>query len=96
MSEYRRSYPKSISSIVSQRFASVPMYSINKKWKDIVGDLLFKVTSPLKIKDGTLIVGVQQHAWLQELTLIKNVMLEKIRPYWKDIQDVKFILLKRK
>ncbi len=82
--------------MINKKFEDVPLYSINRHWRTIVGNILFKSTSPLKIKEKTLIVGVSSHPWLQELTLTKEIMLEKIKPYWKDIEDVKFILSKKK
>lgn len=96
MSRYRRSNPVRLSTAINKRFGAVPLYSINMNWKNIVGNILFRSTMPLKIKEKTLIVGVTTHPWLQELTLTKNVMLDKIRPYWKEIEDVKFILSKKK
>jgi len=96
MSRYRRSVPIRLSTIINKKFENVPLYEVNRHWRAIVGDILFKSTSPLKIKEKTLIVGVSSHPWLQELTLTKDVMLEKIKPYWKDVEDVKFILSKKK
>lgn len=92
MSRYRRSTPVRLSTIISKRFGAVPLYSINKNWRNIVGNILFKSTTPLTIKEKTLIVGVSSHPWLQELNLTKQTILEKIRPFWKEIEDVKFIL----
>ncbi len=96
MSRHRRSVPIRLSAMINKRFGTIPLYSINKNWRAIVGNLLFKSTTPLKIKDKTLIVGVSSHPWLQELTMTKNIMLEKIKPYWDEIEDIKFILSKKK
>jgi predicted nucleic acid-binding Zn ribbon protein len=96
MSRYRRSNPTRLSVLINQNLSKLPLYSINKNWKNIVGNILFKSTTPLKIKDQTLIVGVSTHSWIQELNLTKETMLEKIKPYCASIKDVKFILSKKR
>ena len=46
-------------------------------WQSILGALSTKVTLE-KIQDDTLILGVQDSCWLQELYLLSNVLIKTI------------------
>ncbi len=93
MSQNRRSGLIHISSIINKGFiAKNPLYVLVKNWKQITGETIYRVTYPLKLKNGTIIVGVKNHSWLQELNMSKDLMLENIKKFTKDISDVQFIL----
>jgi len=69
-----------------------PLYIVVKNWKKITGETIFKVTYPLKIKNETVIVGVKTHAWLQELNMSKQLMLDNIKKFTTKVTDVQFTL----
>jgi hypothetical protein len=93
MSQNRRSGLIHISSIINRGFiAKNPLYILVKNWKKITGETIFKVTYPLKLKNGTIVVGVKNHSWLQELNMSKQLMLDNIKKFTTEITDVQFIL----
>jgi len=92
---YRRSHLTHISSVINNKLGREPLFIIFRNWKEIVGEIIFKVAAPIKLKENILIVAVTTHPWLQELTLSKHLMLKKINRFSSDVKDVQFIL-KRK
>ncbi|MFH1224010.1 MAG: DUF721 domain-containing protein [Pseudomonadota bacterium] len=90
--EHRRSQLTHISNIINNKMGKSPLFIIFRNWKEIVGPTIFKIASPVKIKDQTLLVAVKTHTWLQELNLSKHIMLKKITPFVPEIEDVQFIL----
>ena len=82
-----------ISTIINRGYiAKNPLYIIVKNWKKITGDIIFKVAYPARIKAGTLVVGVKNHSWLQELNMSKHLMIENIKKFTTEVDDVQFIL----
>ena len=75
---------KGISRIVEQireqyRFDEKREYSeAVKDWGNIVGPELAKHTKPIKIKDNSLVIGVEGSAWSQEISFMKNAILQKV------------------
>nr|MDK2851139.1 hypothetical protein [Candidatus Cloacimonadota bacterium] len=62
-------------------------------WKRIVGELLAEKSYPIKIDRDTLFVAVENNAWMQELVLLKNDIIN----YYKkncheDLNDIIFII----
>lgn len=48
-------------------------------WAAAVGPQIAGVTQPrLLAEDGTLVVGVRTHAWMQELTLMERALVAKM------------------
>ena len=93
MSQNRRSGLIHISSIINKgAIAQNPLYILVKNWKKITGETIFKVTYPLKIKNETVIVGVKTHAWLQELNMSKQLMMDNIKKFTAKVTDVQFTL----
>jgi len=93
MSQNRRSGLIHISTIINRGLiAKNPLYILVKNWKKITGETLFKVTYPLKIKNGTIIVGVKTHSWLQELNMSKQLMIDNIKKFTTEVTEVQFIL----
>lgn len=93
MSQNRRSGLIHISTIINKgAIARNPLYILVKNWEKITGETIFRVTYPLKIKNETVIVGVKTHAWLQELNMSKQLMIDNINKYTNKITDVQFTL----
>jgi predicted nucleic acid-binding Zn ribbon protein len=48
-------------------------------WAKIVGAQIAAVTQPRIItEDGTLVVGVKTHGWMQELTMMERQLIAKL------------------
>ena len=57
----------------------VKQMSVLEDWGELVGPEIAAVTKPISIgQDGTLLVAVQTHAWMQELTLMERELLASI------------------
>ncbi|HED03546.1 MAG TPA: DUF721 domain-containing protein [Candidatus Fraserbacteria bacterium] len=61
------------------------------RWSQACGQPLARLTSPLRVSQGVLYVGVANHVIAQELSLMKEVYLQKLRellagPPLKDIR----------
>jgi predicted nucleic acid-binding Zn ribbon protein len=69
-------------------------YAAFPDWPQIVGEEIAAVALPLKIIRGnTLIVQVVDAAWAQELSMMKDAILERIFKHGKGatISDVRFV-----
>lgn len=51
---------------------------IKESWKEIVGDIVYKNTQVVGIKNKILRVAVKSSAWAMELSFIKDKIMEKI------------------
>lgn len=62
-------------------------------WKTIVGDTIAAETKALRIEGATLIVRVHRAAWRQQLTYLKEGLLEKLNAELGEnsIEDIRFI-----
>lgn len=60
---------------------SVKLKYLRKKWSDIFGMPLSEHTFPKDIKEGELLIVVDSHAWLNELRLISDSILEKLKTF---------------
>jgi predicted nucleic acid-binding Zn ribbon protein len=48
-------------------------------WPQLVGTQIASVTHPrLMTEDGTLVVGVKTHGWMQELTMMERQLVTKL------------------
>ena len=48
-------------------------------WPQLVGTQIAGVTQPrLMTEDGTLVVGVKSHGWMQELTMMERQLVAKL------------------
>lgn len=81
-----------ISSIINRKFGKNSLYALIKNWRQITGDIIFKISAPVKIKGDILIVAVKNNVWVQELSFSKSKLLEKLHNYAADVKDVVFIL----
>lgn len=52
---------------------------LHKEWPEIAGRLLAGKAHPIRFRNGTLTIGVRNHAWAQELQLAKPALLSNIR-----------------
>ena len=67
------------------------------RWQEVVGGLKTKVRLE-KINDDTLIIGVYDSAWMQEIFMLSNVILQKVhKVIGKDkIKKIRFKLVDEK
>lgn len=54
-------------------------YAFFEQWGTIVGKAIAKQALPLRWSKNTLVVGVKDSCWLQELKMMEGEILEKIR-----------------
>lgn len=48
-------------------------------WPSLVGAQIAEVTDPVRLQgDGTLVVRVRSHAWMQELSLMERELLQAL------------------
>jgi predicted nucleic acid-binding Zn ribbon protein len=52
--------------------------SVIPEWEERVGPQIAAVTTPLRVSEGTLFVGVATSAWLMELNLMKEELLRRL------------------
>lgn len=76
--------------------SSVPSLALKlyQNWPDIIGRPAGIYTHPLEIKEGILVVGVQDHAWLNELRYCRDDLQTKISNFIgrDSIREVRFKL----
>ncbi|HET9441045.1 MAG TPA: DUF721 domain-containing protein [Longimicrobiales bacterium] len=68
--------------------------SIVPEWPKLVGDGIAAVTTPLRVTNGVLVVGVRSSAWLAELKLMEREILRKVnaeRPRGR-ITGIRFVM----
>ena len=57
----------------------VAQASVIPEWPRLVGPQIAEVTEPLLLQqDGTLVVVVKTHAWMQELTFLERDLLARL------------------
>jgi hypothetical protein len=85
--------PERVCSVIDHsKISKNPMFVILKNWKNIVGELLNKVSSPVQLNSGTLIIAVKNHSWMQELMFSKSALKEKLLELTDAVSDIKFII----
>ena len=52
--------------------------SVVPEWPRLVGDGIAGVTTPLRVSNGVLIVGVRSSAWLAELKLMEREIISRV------------------
>jgi predicted nucleic acid-binding Zn ribbon protein len=82
MSDRGKRTPKKLGDVVASVLANagltdrVSQASVIPEWPRLVGPQIAEVTEPLLLQqDGTLVVRVKTHAWMQELTLLEPQLL---------------------
>lgn len=93
MNYNRRSQPIHISKLINNgNLSKDPLFILVKNWRAITGEIIYKASYPMKIKETCLIVAVKNHAWIQELNMSKQLLLDNIKKFTSCIDDVQFIL----
>jgi len=84
MSESRRT-PSKLGDVVASVLKHagltdrVAQASVIPEWPRLVGPQIAEVTEPLLLQqDGTLVVMVKTHAWMQELTFLERDLLARL------------------
>ena len=52
--------------------------SVVPEWPKLVGEGIAAVTTPLRVTNGVLVVGVRSSAWLAELKLMEREILKQL------------------
>ncbi len=79
-------------SIGSLGLESVYMVSeLAENWQDIVGVQLAKTTTPLAVKNKVLLIRTSNSGWSHQLTLLKPVILERLKTMEYTVSDLRFI-----
>lgn len=81
LSEILKSQMKSI---VGDRFTK--SLSIQNKWQHIVGAVISRHSKILYVKDNILHVAVDNSTWLNELSLMKEQIIQKVHEILPDLQ----------
>lgn len=79
--------------VFGQRGATlVGLYQLRKCWGEIVGETLSEKTWPKKIQRQTLTVSTENPVWAQQLSMMKEEMLESIwQKTGQKFSDVRFL-----
>jgi len=66
-------------------------------WPGTVGDRVSGVTRPVEVRGDTLVVEVLSSAWLNELSMMKGMILERLNSGRADatIGDIRFRLAEK-
>lgn len=59
-------------------------------WRDIVGERVARRTVPGKIEDGVLVVGVESPVWAQELSLLSEEVVGRLRRRGFSVSSIRF------
>ena len=83
-----------LSSIGGAGGVKISQYQIWDSWADIVGEQIAKKSAPKTMRGTTLIVGVNNSAWVQELTMMKPRIMQKLKDLFPDakIEEIRFEL----
>jgi predicted nucleic acid-binding Zn ribbon protein len=68
--------------------------SVVPEWPKLVGEGIAAVTTPLRVSNGILVVGVRSSAWLSELKLMEREIIKRVnadRPRGK-ISGIRFVM----
>lgn len=74
--------------------AKTKQYSLWKEWESLVGGTVANQATPLRWSKNTLVVGVKDSCWIQELRMIEREIVKKIRKSSPDlkIDGIRWIL----
>ncbi|MBI4238312.1 MAG: DUF721 domain-containing protein [Deltaproteobacteria bacterium] len=81
----RKSHPTSVGELLAGLFQQRPEYAAKARqyriwelWPRVVGESIARNATPIRMQDTTLLVGVRDSVWLQELTMLRPQLLAKI------------------
>jgi predicted nucleic acid-binding Zn ribbon protein len=94
----KRSSTKSLGQAVQDLVSSLGLdrrlqeYKAVTNWAEIVGDHIAKVSSPVRISKGVLVVSVRLSTWRNELTLRKKEIIGKLNAVIGEgtVKDIRF------
>ncbi len=68
-------------------------YDAVLQWNKVVGDRIASVTEAVKIEKGVLVVRVQNGPWRNELSLLKNEVIEKLNRTLGEelVKEIRFV-----
>ncbi len=75
--------------IVPKRFREIAL--VQKLWVDIVGPKFNAYTLPLKVIDKTLVVGIAQSVWSNEIQFHKNKILTELASHNIHLKHIKTV-----
>ena len=52
--------------------------SVIPEWPTLVGPAIAAVTTPVRVADGVLVVGVRSSAWMNELKMMEREILRQV------------------
>jgi predicted nucleic acid-binding Zn ribbon protein len=55
--------------------------SVVPEWPRLVGEGIAGVTTPLRVSNGVLIVGVRSSAWMSELKLMEREIISRLNAH---------------
>ena len=96
------SAPTPVTGILSKILAKhgldqeIERYKFVQHWSEIVGEKVAAITKPECIRSNTLIVRVPNSTWAQELSFLKEDVLEKLRPFLTEDQEVSDVMFRVK
>lgn len=63
------------------------------QWSEVVGDQIARVTEAVKIDKGVLVVRVKNGPWRNELTLLKDDVIEKVNASLGEnvVKEIRFV-----
>lgn len=61
-------------------------YALWEQWEAVVGIEIAKQTEPLQWQGATLVIGVKDSCWLQELRMREREILEKLRRFSPELK----------
>lgn len=60
------------------------------QWQEIVGERLAQKATPERIADGTLTIRVPSSTWAQEMSLLSEMIVERLRKHRHPIRKLRF------
>jgi hypothetical protein len=74
------------------KLSSNPVFEIGQKWEKIAGPAVAIHSHPVKLLGGLLILRVDSPSWMQELTFLRHMLIEKISAECKrtKVRDIRF------
>ena len=66
--------------------SKLKQYALWQQWGGVVGTRVAKHAQPLRWNGATLVVGVNDSSWLQELRMMESEILEKIKQQLPDLK----------
>ena len=69
-------------------------HNILETWRTAVGPQISAQTIPFKFKNNTLFVNVSTPAWMQQLSFLKQEIMDKVNDEWKkkEIKNIYFTI----